>query len=364
MVMKLQFLDTETMAIGIEIDPGMGWRLLERLSSLLVVAADCSVPSIGCGPVGYLAGPVRKALEELAHRNPILKLEESSPGEGGGVVAGRHLVGRDAGFICSREAGDGSAYSISMAEREGRVDLGARCAYLLADLMGFPSMTAFEVRISVYELLNNTIEYGIGGDRGGWLHLELKRAGEKLFVSITDSGAGFDPTGEVHFDLNSYLRSGRHRGLGLIMARRIAERLRYSRVGKRNLVLFEKSAPVLTDKRNSFKEGEMSQLEIGDLQARANGSYVIRLEGDLDNKGALAMEDLMRRLQERKIRSVVLDFERIPFISSAGVGILLGMVSSIREDGGEVSILKPSPKVQSVFRLLNLEDYFTILETV
>jgi len=88
------------------------------------------------------------------------------------------------------------------------------------------------------------------------------------------------------------------------------------------------------------------------------------LSGDLDTKGALIMEQMLLQLMEKKIFQTVFDFEKVPFISSAGVGILLGIVSSLREAGGEATFIKISPKVRSVFRLLNLEDYFTIRDSV
>ncbi len=108
----------------------------------------------------------------------------------------------------------------------------------------------------------------------------------------------------------------------------------------------------------------MAHFEASEPRPSADGSHLIRLSGDLDTKGALAMERLLGELIERKIARVTLDFEKVPFVSSAGVGILLGIVSSLRDAGGEVVFTKISPKVRSVFRLLNLEDYFTIREQV
>ena len=108
----------------------------------------------------------------------------------------------------------------------------------------------------------------------------------------------------------------------------------------------------------------MAHFEASEPHQCADGSRLIRLSGDLDTKGALGMERLLAELIEKQMVRVTLDFEKVPFISSAGVGILLGIVSSLRDAGGEVVFTKISPKVRSVFRLLNLEDYFTIKDPV
>ena len=46
------------------------------------------------------------------------------------------------------------------------------------------------------------------------------------------------------------------------------------------------------------------------------------------------------------------------------MGILLGLVSSVRDAGGDAVFVRVPPKVSSVFQLLNLEDYFTISDSV
>ena len=107
----------------------------------------------------------------------------------------------------------------------------------------------------------------------------------------------------------------------------------------------------------------MNQFTVGEPVRTKDGSYLIVLEGDLDTKGALVMEDLMTQLLDMKMFRVIFDFEKVPFVSSAGVGILLGIVSSLREENGEVTLLNVSPKVKSVFGLLNLDDYFAIIDT-
>ncbi len=108
----------------------------------------------------------------------------------------------------------------------------------------------------------------------------------------------------------------------------------------------------------------MAQFEIGGPTPLDDGTHKLVLSGDLDAKGALLMEQMLARLLERKMFKVTLDFEKVSFISSAGVGILLGLASSVREAGGDAVFVKITPKVISVFRLLNLEDYFTIRDSV
>ena len=107
----------------------------------------------------------------------------------------------------------------------------------------------------------------------------------------------------------------------------------------------------------------MSQFEVGEPRIIRDGARLFHLTGDLETKGALVIEDLINNLVEENWLNVVLDFEKVPFVSSAGVGVLLGMVSTLRDKGGEVYFTNLSPKVKSVFGLLNLDDYFLMVDS-
>ena len=361
--MKLEAFDTNTLGIRVKCEGYHGWEVLGRLSSLVMVACDCGVQSITFVPPQNIPEPINRALEQLLERSPIIQPDRQQPDNVPKEDFGYFIIGRDAGFLCLRDAKDENKHSIYIAAMEENVELASKCTYLLANILGFTSLLSFEVRFSVYELLYNIIEHGIEDGLNQWIQIALEKRDDKLSVSIVDKGTRFDPTGDTRFDLNGYLKSGMRRGLGLIITRKIAERMQYRSESGFNKIFFEKSMFSLDSARGLDKEEEMSQFTIGEPQLLEDGSYMIPLEGDLDTKGALVMEDLISQLLEEKMLQVVLDFGKVPFVSSAGVGILLGMVSSIRDEGGDVTFLNISPKVASVFRLLNLEDFFTIVES-
>jgi anti-sigma B factor antagonist len=346
------------MAISVEADGFEEWEILRKISSLLMVATDCSIDSVRFYPPDNISRAVRSAIEELAHRNSFFGLlaeeNDSERDEFGFVV-----VCRENGFICLRDADNRNNYAIYIEAGAINVDLASRTAYLITNLLGFSALMSFEVRFGIYELLSNIIEHGMAEDQRQWIQISLKKKDDKLHVSIIDRGVAFDPTGESDFDLERYLGARKRRGLGLIMARKIAGKMRYRRESGYNKIYFEKSMPTLS---NDEKEVEMSQFEVGEPRVIRDGARIFQLAGDLDTKGALVIEDLINSLIEENWLKVVLDFERVPFVSSAGVGVLLGLVSTIREKGGEVYFTNLSPKVKSVFGLLNLDDYFLMVD--
>ncbi|HER43470.1 MAG TPA: STAS domain-containing protein [Candidatus Eisenbacteria bacterium] len=356
--MRLESLELEKLALRVEADDFEEWEILRKISSLAMVAYDCAVSSILLRPPPALGTDSLRAVEALVERNPVIRLTrevaDTERNEFGFVV-----VCREQGFICLRHADDRNHYAIYVEGVERNVDLASRISYIIANLLGFSTLLSFEVRFGLYELLSNIVEHGLKEDGRQWVQISLQRKVDKLNVSIVDKGMAFDPTEAAEFDLAAYLRGGRRRGLGLIMTRKIAEQLLYRRECGHNKTFFEKSMPSLGRNR---KENAMSRFEIESSRTVRDGARLFLLSGDLDTKGALVIEDLIEQLLEENILKAILDFDKVAFVSSAGVGVLLGLVSTIREKGGEVFFVNLSPKVKSVFGLLNLDDYFKVLE--
>ena len=361
--MRFEAFDRDTMTVHVSCDDCHDWDILDKLSSLIAVSADCGIEKIIFRPSRYLPPSIGIALRQLAERNgvvlsPACGDTESEKDEFGFVV----LCTED-DFICLRDSDEDTRYHLYLEASEENVDLGARIAYLLANVLGFTSLISFEIRFSVYELLNNVFEHGLDRDTQQWVEVVIERNGDKLSVSLVDRGVAFDPTRNEKFDLARYLRSGKKRGLGLVMTRKVVGEMQYRREGEFNRIHFEKSNSSPGSDHWGIKEETMAQFTVGEPVRTEDGSYMIPLEGDLDTKGALVMEELMTELLDQKMFHVIFDFEKVPFVSSAGVGILLGIVSSLREESGEVTMLNVSPKVKSVFRLLNLDDYFKIADS-
>ncbi len=331
----------------------------DYIASLIFVAEECGIKELVVRHHGEISSDVSRIVKILVERNPWIRLEEMHDIEDKSEMPVFSTVSQTKNFLLLRENDTNKHYSmILLAERES-VELGARMAYLLANVMGFPGSTAFEVRFGVYEILMNAVEHGTSIDSNSWIQVQIERKDHKLAVSIIDQSGEFDPTGEREFDLDEYVATGKRRGLGLILLKRMYDSFHYERTNGLNRIFFDRELPASSGEE---KEAMMSSMEVGEFVDLGNGITKIELSGDLDAKGALVLETLLKELQEKKILKVALDFEKVPFISSAGIGMLLGMTSTLRDEGGEVWLTKTSQQVIAVFALLNLDDFFLIIE--
>ena len=96
-------------------------------------------------------------------------------------------------------------------------------------------------------------------------------------------------------------------------------------------------------------------------QKEINQSTVMINAGKvLDNSNAHEMTEMISAAQRAGHKHVVLDMSDLDFISSAGVGSILGTVGTSREVGGDIVLCNVSEKILHVFEILDLCDYLTI----
>jgi len=88
-------------------------------------------------------------------------------------------------------------------------------------------------------------------------------------------------------------------------------------------------------------------------------TVLLRVTGRLDAKSA---PTLMGRCGD--VRSagsnLILNMESVSFVASSGIGALLALAEQFKESAGQVRIAAPSAAVESVIKLLNLDQFLNI----
>ena len=101
------------------------------------------------------------------------------------------------------------------------------------------------------------------------------------------------------------------------------------------------------------------------VQRADNGELsVLALEGFLDAHTAPDFEKAIEdEIAGGRLRMIV-DCEKLTYISSAGLGVFMGFIEEIREQEGDIKICGLTPKVLQVFELLGFDSLFHIVDDV
>lgn len=88
---------------------------------------------------------------------------------------------------------------------------------------------------------------------------------------------------------------------------------------------------------------------------------LIRLEGRIDSITCRETESIFRNAVIAGKRTIVADMTEVNYVSSAGLRVFLSFQKELRKAGGEVSFLKTSPAVYSIFEISGFTSIFTFL---
>lgn len=80
----------------------------------------------------------------------------------------------------------------------------------------------------------------------------------------------------------------------------------------------------------------------------------------LDNDNAHEFADAISAAQAEGYSYIILDMKELEFLSSTGVGSILGSVETSREKGGDIVLRNVPEKILHILEVLDLLDYLTI----
>jgi anti-anti-sigma factor len=94
-------------------------------------------------------------------------------------------------------------------------------------------------------------------------------------------------------------------------------------------------------------------------EPRGGRAALLRVSGRLDARSAPSLLEASAAVGQRG-ENLVLDLSAVTFMASSGLGSLLSLAEEFRQRGLRVRLASPSPAVDSVIRLLNLQNFLSI----
>ena len=93
------------------------------------------------------------------------------------------------------------------------------------------------------------------------------------------------------------------------------------------------------------------------LQSIREGSRLtVRLAGELDHCCAVSVRrELDGLIADRSVRWLVLDFSRLQFMDSSGIGVILGRYRQLRDRGGQVGVVNMNEHITRIFRMSGMD---------
>ncbi|MBN2330144.1 MAG: STAS domain-containing protein [Candidatus Omnitrophica bacterium] len=106
----------------------------------------------------------------------------------------------------------------------------------------------------------------------------------------------------------------------------------------------------------------MKKFEYKVSEESVNGMVVqiVMVEGYLDSSTFDKLQDALQTLIDDKQFYIIVEFGQLNYISSAGLGVLMGMLKEVRQNGGDLKLANMSSKVRNLFDMLGFSRLIRI----
>ncbi|MFA6941920.1 MAG: anti-sigma F factor antagonist [Clostridiaceae bacterium] len=82
---------------------------------------------------------------------------------------------------------------------------------------------------------------------------------------------------------------------------------------------------------------------------------IVFLEGELDHHSAEQVRSKIdNKIQDNNEKNIILDFSKVSFMDSSGIGVVIGRYKMITAKGGKLCVVNPASNVNKIFELSGL----------
>ncbi|MDD5361091.1 MAG: STAS domain-containing protein [Ignavibacteria bacterium] len=97
-------------------------------------------------------------------------------------------------------------------------------------------------------------------------------------------------------------------------------------------------------------------------EKKADDLIILYLNGFLDAHTSSLLEKKFEELLSKKLYKVIVNFSGLSYISSAGLGVFMAYIETMRSHDGDIKLSDMSDKIFNIFDMLGFPILFNILK--
>lgn len=269
-------------------------------------------------------------------------------------------------WSCTTTASDEGArieYSLRIDDIGSALDRTTTAAILIGCAADLDQTTSAHLRLAMYELAINSVEHGEYSNGAPEIRIAVRVSRARTWLYYMDNGALFVTGKHMHMDITDKIAHRDKRGLGLYILNKLAHSIEYKRLQDWNVTTlnFETKKDQTTP---SYRRPAMDGINIDTQPSKLPGTVIVKPVGSIDSGTTQTVEAHFDSLIAQNTKCIVVDFSQVDFISSAGVGILLGTVSLLRGNGGDLVFMNLPGHIEEVFDIINLGSFFRTIDSI
>ena len=94
-------------------------------------------------------------------------------------------------------------------------------------------------------------------------------------------------------------------------------------------------------------------------ERKRDGVAIIELSGKLmGGPDAETIDETIKTLLHEGVKNIVVNLEKVRWVNSTGLGILISGYTTVKKSGGELKLLKVSDRIENIFIVSKLYTVF------
>lgn len=98
------------------------------------------------------------------------------------------------------------------------------------------------------------------------------------------------------------------------------------------------------------------------IEKKIGGVSIVALSGRLDAYASSDVEQKLNALVDRDVVYLVVNLERLDYISSSGLRVLLASLKKVRKREGDIKLTCMKPSIKEVFDIAGFSQLFSIYD--
>lgn len=94
---------------------------------------------------------------------------------------------------------------------------------------------------------------------------------------------------------------------------------------------------------------------------QVRNTLIARIDGELDMLAADQIrEDIDKKIDDSETRNLILNLEKVTFIDSSGLGMILGRYKKLKSKNGRMYIVGARPQVEKILYFSGINKLITV----
>ena len=107
----------------------------------------------------------------------------------------------------------------------------------------------------------------------------------------------------------------------------------------------------------------MSPLDIRVEKSKGTRTATVRCKGDIDAHTFDQLDETFFDLLDEGMPNIIADLKLVTYISSAGIGVLIGAKSEAEGHGGDLVLMNVARDVEEVFKVMGFDSMFALVKS-